>query len=109
LELAPKILDNNDEDLLNQASDIEKKQNKNWGSTIIAIDPALICPLSEFQERTDEMCNRVSNAKVLPGSKGARIYLPGERGDELCQRNTEKGTVTLDGTMHEKLLLLAKK
>ena len=91
------------------ASMSEKKQNKNWGSTIIAIDPALICPLSEFQERADEMCNRVSNAKVLPGSKGARIYLPGERGDELCQRNTEKGSVTLDGTMHEKLLLLAKK
>lgn len=90
------------------ASMMDKKESKNWGSTIIVIDPATICPLKDFQERADQMCNRVSGAKVLPDSKSSKIYLPGERGDEMCLQNMEKGTVSIDASMYNKLLNMVK-
>ena len=65
---------------------------RKWGSTIIALDPALFGTLEEFQANANLMCERVKNAKILPDhSEGDKIWLPGERGDSVETANLEVG------------------
>lgn len=77
------------------ASMTDKSHANNWGSLIIAMDPNLLCPLEEFQERCDQMCNRVKHAKPLPGSNQS-IFLPGERGDALEQQHIAANAIEVD-------------
>lgn len=80
----------------------DKKESKNWGSLIIAIDPAELCgSLEEFQHNAGIMCNRVKNAKKLEGV--SEIMLPGERGDEVEAQNIERGTIQISQAVHDKL------
>lgn len=79
-----------------------KQESKNWGSLVIAIDPAEFCgSLEEFQHNASIMCDRVKNAKKLAGV--SEIMLPGERGDEVEARNMQRGTVEISRAVHEKL------
>ena len=39
---------------------------RRWGSTVIAVDPAVFGSLEEFQANANLMCERVKNAKILP-------------------------------------------
>jgi LDH2 family malate/lactate/ureidoglycolate dehydrogenase len=69
---------------------------RNWGSLIIALDPAVFGTLEEFQANANLMVQRVKNAKVLPDhSEGDCVMLPGERGDQLEERNLANGTIEL--------------
>jgi len=73
-----------------------KGPSRNWGSLIICIDPVVFGTLEEFQENANKMCDRVKNAKILPGGvEGTSINLPGERGDALEAENLAKGTLDL--------------
>jgi L-2-hydroxycarboxylate dehydrogenase (NAD+) len=86
------------------ASMSDKHKSKNWGSVVMAIDPKILGPLEEFQEKSLEMCNRVKAARPLPGSEQSGIYLPGERGDELEAKSLAKGTVFISDQLWAKLL-----
>jgi LDH2 family malate/lactate/ureidoglycolate dehydrogenase len=74
---------------------------RNWGSLIICIDPKVFGTLEEFQANAGIMCDRVKNAKVLPGH--GEITLPGERGDALEAENIAKGTIDLSDDVWEAL------
>jgi L-2-hydroxycarboxylate dehydrogenase (NAD+) len=87
----------------------DKEQGKNWGSLIIAIDPAILGSVEEFQQKAEEMCNRVKNAKKLPSSpSNAEIFLPGERGDLLETEQLKKGTVKVSDQLYQDILNMAK-
>ena len=85
----------------------DKHTNQNWGSLIIAIDPKVLGPLEGFQERAAEMCNRVKNAKKLPGHDGDEIFLPGERGDLLEEENLRNGYIKMSNKLYSDLLAMA--
>jgi LDH2 family malate/lactate/ureidoglycolate dehydrogenase len=84
------------------ASMNDKKESKNWGSLVIAIDPAEFSgSLEEFQTNAMVMCDRVKNAKRLEGV--SEIMLPGERGDIVEARNTERGAIEISENVYNKL------
>jgi LDH2 family malate/lactate/ureidoglycolate dehydrogenase len=95
---------------LTGASMENKAQSKNWGSLIIVIDPAIVNgDAEEFKKNAMIMCNRIKNAKKLPTNlidniKTEEIYLPGERGDEVEEKNVENGIVDFSVEIYNKLL-----
>jgi LDH2 family malate/lactate/ureidoglycolate dehydrogenase len=90
---------------------MEGKSNaKNWGSLVIAIDPIILGPdtPADFQAKATAMCDRVKNAKRLPGSEGKEIYLPGERGDAQGEENIARGTLRVSATLYRELVRLSE-
>lgn len=92
---------------LTGASMSDKHSTKNWGSLIIAIDPTILGPIEGFQERAAEMCNRVKNAKKLPGHEHKEIFLPGERGDILEEEQLRKGYIRISEKLYSDLVVMA--
>ena len=84
-----------------------KHDKQNWGSLIIALDPAILGLTDDFHERAMEMCNRVKNAKRLPGHEKTEIYLPGERGDLLEDENLRNGYLKMSKKLYNDLLTMA--
>lgn len=78
-----------------------KKDIRNWGSVMIAIDPAEFGTVEDFQKSVHTMCSRVKNARKLPDTK--EIFLPGERGDALEEHNLSLGTIDLPEDLVAKL------
>lgn len=87
----------------------DKNNANNWGSLIIAIDPSILGPIEGFQERAAEMCNRVKNAKKLPGQEDHEMYLPGERGDLLEAENLSNGYIIMSKKLYSELIKLSSK
>lgn len=88
----------------------DKAKRLNWGSLIIAIDPAILGSTEEFQEKAQEMCDRVKNAKKLPSAPADyEIFLPGERGDLLEAKNLKRGTLKVSDQLYQDLLEMAKR
>mmetsp|Transcript_17864 Transcript_17864/g.17189 ORF Transcript_17864/g.17189 Transcript_17864/m.17189 type:complete len:165 (-) Transcript_17864:1957-2451(-) len=91
------------------AAMMDKNNAQNWGSLIIAIDPAILGPIEGFQERAAEMCNRVKKAKKLPGKENQEIFLPGERGDLLEAENLSNGYIKMSNKLYSELIKLSSK
>jgi LDH2 family malate/lactate/ureidoglycolate dehydrogenase len=85
-----------------------KTASKNWGSVIIAIEPELLCSLDDFQTNSELMLQRVKNAKLVPTNTGeiktVELFLPGERGDKVEEKNRKLGTVEMNLEIYTKLL-----
>jgi LDH2 family malate/lactate/ureidoglycolate dehydrogenase len=121
---------------LTGASMTDKNNSNNWGTLIIAIDPAVLgkkkeefpvflypnpnllisifCisffilgPIEDFQERAAVMCDRVKNAKRLPGHEDKKMFLPGERGDLLEAENIANGYIKMSNKLHSDLTKMA--
>jgi|LauGreSBDMM110SN_4_FD.fasta_scaffold46721_2 LDH2 family malate/lactate/ureidoglycolate dehydrogenase len=83
----------------------DKDLDKNWGSLIIVIDPSIMGNPAEFQANSMIMCNKVKNAKKLPNHD--KIFLPGERGDEIEAEFLRRGEIDLNSVIYNKLLLMS--
>jgi L-2-hydroxycarboxylate dehydrogenase (NAD+) len=81
----------------------DKENSKNWGSLVMAIDPNIVAPIEEFQARAAVMCDRVKNAKRLPGEEDKEIYLPGERGDRLAEERVRTGLIDISKAVYSKM------
>eukprot|EP01038_Epipyxis_sp_PR26KG_P016404 gene16404-22367_t len=86
-----------------------KESSKNWGSLVIAIDPGLLGNKEDFQKSAAQMCERVKNAKRLPGEENNELYLPGERGDTLEEENLALGTIKINDDILNELTKLSEK
>ena len=85
-----------------------KKESRNWGTVVMAIDPAEFCgSLEEFQLSANEMCARVKGARRLDGV--TEILLPGERGDAVEAANLARGAVDVTDDLYYKLLEMMPK
>mmetsp|Transcript_20812 Transcript_20812/g.34869 ORF Transcript_20812/g.34869 Transcript_20812/m.34869 type:complete len:370 (+) Transcript_20812:1-1110(+) len=96
---------------LTGASMDDKAQGGIWGSLVIAIDPCVLGPgnLETFQANASIMCDRVKNAKRLPGEEGnGELYLPGERGDNVAAENERLGSIPIADNVFSELEKLAE-
>lgn len=64
----------------------------NWGNLVYAIDPNLLMPRSEFEERMTEW-------RAALHANGSPV-LPGERGQQLMEVNRKRGFIELDETIY---------
>ena len=74
---------------------MEKYQNRNWGNTVICIDPSTVggSNLKSFQQRVNSLVNRIKNAKKLDGVE--QIFLPGERSEIKAREAIKKGVIKI--------------
>ncbi|KAJ1434696.1 Malate/L-lactate dehydrogenase [Ochromonadaceae sp. CCMP2298] len=86
----------------------------NWGSLVLVLDPALLGPSTpeEFRRRSEQMCDRVRNAKRLEGEgegEGGqgKLLLPGERGDQAAAANLRLGSVPVLDSVYAELRAIA--
>lgn len=88
-------------------ADMNDKWNPqaSWGSLVVAIHPSVMGPENDFQQRAQEMCERVKAAKRLP--EFPQLMLPGERGDEVYASNVQQGTVPILDHVYEELKRMA--
>ena len=81
-----------------------KKEGRNWGNLILALDPLLLCDhLCELTDRVEEFKIRFHNLKSEEGVE--EMLLPGERGSRM-RRNileVEGGVVEMGVWIMEKL------
>jgi L-2-hydroxycarboxylate dehydrogenase (NAD+) len=92
---------------LTGASMDRKLENENWGSLVLAIDPAIMGNSEEFDTSVNIMSNRVKNAKKLPINKD--IVLPGERGDQVATKKVKDGYLEISEDILRKLEKLSSK
>jgi LDH2 family malate/lactate/ureidoglycolate dehydrogenase len=85
----------------------DKWQAENWGNLVIAIDPARFAGSSSraFAERVNEVSMRIERA--APTTYGThevpRVFLPGQRGDELEAACFRDGVVPIAAPVWEAL------
>mmetsp|Transcript_25253 Transcript_25253/g.30576 ORF Transcript_25253/g.30576 Transcript_25253/m.30576 type:complete len:311 (-) Transcript_25253:220-1152(-) len=72
-----------------------KHQAKNWGNMMLAIDPQLLGPSEDFEERLHIVLNRVKGAKKAEGVEG-EILLPSERGDRLAAQREAANEIEVE-------------
>ena len=108
---------------------VENKHSaKNWGSLVVVINPAVLgADPVVLQEKVEALCRRIKNAKRVPATTGdgrlaqkgpvaqgvrgvqeGRIYLPGERGDEMESLALQRGWVEMEEVLLERLEKLAE-
>lgn len=76
-------------------------QDKEWGSTFIAIDPELLVDIDTFKTNTSDLLQKVKNSRKKPGVQNIRI--PGERASSDYQTALETGMVDVDDVVLEQL------
>lgn len=74
------------------------------GNAVIAINIEKLMPEESFYERLESLLHMVVGAKKAPGTE--RIYLPGERGQEVQEKNRETG-ISINTKLHEELQEIA--
>jgi LDH2 family malate/lactate/ureidoglycolate dehydrogenase len=71
-----------------------KAKAKNWGHTVIAINPALL---------TDAFPSKVESVLATVRASGEGIRLPGDKSGAIAATNTETGTLPLTNSLWESL------
>lgn len=75
----------------------DKAKARDWGNLVVAVDPELLGPASEFAERVKTVLARVKSAPRQPGVD--EIMLPGERGDRLASARLASGRMPLEANL----------
>lgn len=74
------------------------------GNAIIAINIEKLMPQEIFFDRLESLLLMITGAKKAPGTD--RIYLPGERGQEVQEQNRKSG-ISINSKLHEELQEIA--
>ena len=77
----------------------------NWGNLIIVIDPELLTDREEFKKNVAALGQKVKNTKKLPGVQ--KIYLPGERGNNLTKQRIDNNTIEIEDNLYRQLCAVA--
>ncbi|MBL8131700.1 MAG: Ldh family oxidoreductase [Anaerolineae bacterium] len=78
-----------------------------WGTLLLALDPALLTDFDGFIERVGQVVGRVKGSKRLPGIE--EILMPGERGDQRAEAVQQSGMIELDDSLWSALQAVAAK
>jgi LDH2 family malate/lactate/ureidoglycolate dehydrogenase len=81
------------------------KSDMGWGNLVIVIDPSAFVDMSEFKKDMDEAITAIHAAKTLPGVE--KVYLPGEKGDELMNKIVASGLIEVEDKLLEAVKLAA--
>lgn len=73
----------------------------NAGNLVIAIDPNIFVPASEFNKNVSEIVAKVKSARKLDGIK--EILVPGERGNRLADERMKSGEIEIEDNLYSEL------
>lgn len=76
-------------------------QDKEWGSTFIAIDPELLVDIDRFKADTSDLIQKVKNSRKKAGAQ--KIRIPGERASLDYQKALESGFVEVEDVVLQQL------
>lgn len=77
-----------------------------WGNMVIAIDPTAFVEIDDYYKDMDEALRAVKSAKTLKGVE--KIYIPGEKGDELMAQIMESGMIEVEDNLLDQLQKVVK-
>ncbi len=83
------------------------KEEQGWGNLVMALDPGLLVTKKEFEENMVQLKNQVKKGRKLEGIK--EIFLPGEKGDKLTEKNMKAGTIDIEENLLKELKKVAFK
>lgn len=72
-----------------------------WGNLVYAIDPSMLVDINDFKRQTSELADKVRSTKKLPGVD--RIYMPGEKGDEITKQRAGVGEIEVEDNLLSQL------
>lgn len=78
-----------------------KTQDKEWGSTFIAIDPELLVDIDKFKSNASDLISIVKKSRKKPGVE--TIRLPGERATSAYKASLESGFVEVEDSVMKQL------
>jgi len=77
------------------------------GTFVLAIDPEILAGKKEFLKRSTELVKSLQASKPLDGYE--KVYVPGERGDQITSSYKKSGTIEVpDGVWNELQKFLSK-
>jgi LDH2 family malate/lactate/ureidoglycolate dehydrogenase len=71
------------------------------GTFVMAIDPGLLVGRDAYLKGATELVKAVTSAKPLPGQQ---VLLPGERGDHLTHKSTERNEIEIADAIWDQLV-----
>jgi LDH2 family malate/lactate/ureidoglycolate dehydrogenase len=72
-----------------------------WGTFFLLIDPTLYSERDEFYKRVKTFRDEIKNSPKRPDVE--EIFLPGEKSQNLYQKNLEKGEIDIDDNFFDRL------
>ncbi len=72
-----------------------------WGNLVVAIDPSAFVSIEKFKADMSAAVEIIHNSKRLPDVE--KIYLPGEKGDELANTITKSGEIEVEDNLLNEL------
>jgi LDH2 family malate/lactate/ureidoglycolate dehydrogenase len=75
------------------------------GFLFLALSPTMFTTLDEFTKSIAVLADEVKNASPL--EEGNRVFIPGQRSQELLIGNSDKGSIELDKSVFESLKLMS--
>jgi len=77
------------------------KSELGWGNLIITIDPSIFVDIEEFKDDMAQLEEKIHSSKKLPGVD--KVYLPGEKGDELTKQILTTGEIEVEDNLLKQL------
>lgn len=77
------------------------KAELGWGNVVIAIDPSAFVDMKEFKKDMDMAIENIHSAKPLEGVE--KVFLPGEKGDEIMKKVLENGAIEVEDNLLNEL------
>lgn len=74
--------------------------DKEWGATIIAIDPNILTGINEFKESCSEFVSIIRNSRTRPGEK---IRMPHDKARQNYKEAMETGIVEIDAAIYDEI------
>ena len=82
-------------------ADSFNNDSDNAGNLVIAIDPEIFTPSSEFKENVSAIVSQVKSARKVSGV--TEIMIPGERGNKLMNQNKDNGEIEVEDNLLNEL------
>lgn len=78
-----------------------------WGNLVYAIDPSMLVDINDFKKQTSELADKVRSTKKVVGVE--KIYMPGEKGDEITKSRTDIGEIEVEDNLLSQLKTFVEK
>ena len=79
---------------------LDTESAKEWGTTIIAIDPNIFTDINEFKKNCSEFASQIRNSR---GRGNEQVRLPGDRAQQAYKQAAVSGMVEIDDATYNQI------